>query len=143
MKTKKQSPTPEEVALAARDRQAENLQVLRDGVALAREAFATDRPTFEMAVGCAQVVESGVDRDLVAPLLAEARDLAGRYGDGSVETALVLFDALLADEACAAHLAEAAAEAARLFPDAWKDVVVDVYFQVYGWDEDDAEIEAL
>mgnify|MGYP001585407449 CR=1 FL=1 len=151
----KQAPSEEEVAERERQRIAANREVLREAVALAREAFSTERPTPEMAIAVSQMIEGGVEREsiptvvraalLEAEKLAlaniplprqEARAEAAARSSEVREVAIQILDVLLDDDQAEEHLAEARDEARLLFGSgASARACLDVYFQVYAEDE--------
>lgn len=137
-------PTAEELREMEHEfeqRCVERLAAYRDCRALAAEAFRTTGPNFEMVSGIREILDSGVERETVAPVMARAIEEAGKLGATETSDVLALFGVLLDDEKAEEHLATAAAAAKELFGEASKDAL-DLYFEVYGVDDDpDALVE--
>ena len=93
--TKKKQPTADEIAQADKKRQARNRDLLCKGHTLAKEAFRTESPTIEMAIGCSQLLESEVED--ISSVIQVAAKMAARYdlktpGDVLDFVGIVLYD---------------------------------------------------
>ncbi len=141
MTKKTTEPTKEEIDAENLIRWQENLEAFHAGRDLAKVAFTTEIPTFEQAVGIGQILESGVERDVIVPLIARAEEIAekiGVEGDAYTSSVLTIFQIVLDDDEAEVHLAAAEVEAKTLAK-CTHETILDVYFQIYGVEEEDLD----
>ena len=143
MGTKQNKPTKEEIAAQNEDRYAENLEILQKAHALAKEGWKTTKPTMEQVMGVLDSLEDGaLTEEMIVPLYGAARDQAAKIGLSETEDVLTVLDVMLADEDHGKHFEAATKTAKELFGgDCAGNIILAVYFQIYGVDEDSIDDE--
>ena len=113
MTKERKEPTESEIAEANEEMWVENRERYLAGADLAREAwkFFSPRgqsfPTAEQVAGVNDLLDRGVERDMVAHVVADATALAERFGARDVEDVLDVAVILVEDDRGEAHLDEA------------------------------------
>lgn len=119
--------TPEE----REARFADNLDRLEKGREAAIDAFSVKIPTLEMARGMVDLLASGVEANAAAPLIAEAKEIAKRYGSDKVDDIFYFVEIVLEDTEYEALIKKAAEESFRLFGTSDAETVLGVYGDLF------------
>ena len=141
---KKSEQPPEQTTGDLEQEWAENIESFEEALVLSRDVFKSilkqglDLPSFEQVDGVLSILDSGVQRNLIAPLMAEAIEKARQIlvGVTEIETSFVLdlFGILLDDEKAEEHLISSMEIAKKLGGFShW--TVVEVYFKIFGGEE--------
>ena len=135
----KKGPSEEEIAAKKLERFAANREILREAASLAREVFGVKVPTTQMAIAVSQMIEGGVEREIVPLVVRAAITVAKKIctqGEVSQEIVHQVLNVILDDDQAEEHLVDARDEARRLFGgDISPQGCLDVYYQIYAEDE--------
>ena len=134
----KKSEQPPELTQEDLEREwAENVERFEEAIVLSRDVFKSllhgQEPSFEQVDGVLSILDSGVERNLIAPLMVESIEKARQLFVGGEETSFVLdlFGILLDDEKAEEHL-NSSVEIAKKLGGFSHWTVVEVYFKIFG-----------